>query len=232
MNWKVWTLLFLCVLTGQGCNNYSEAKAYRAVHKRLAGLETYSCVTQVYVKGNKEPELFKVKQWFCAPDKYRLEVIEPRIMQGKTTIYDGSSLWLYYPYIDQSLLLGNIEPSEDEGLFLGFFLRDMLEMESIHCSLGEWNGTPSVVIELPTPGVNKYRTTQRLIMDRKRVQPIMLEMYDTDGVVTVAMEFIEFQFNPKLDSNLFKGDLPPDDESTESGEKEDFQKSKNDEGTP
>ena len=132
MNWRVWVLLLILVLAGKGCSPNSEEKTYKAIHQKLTGLETYSCTAQIYVKGNKEPGQFRTKQWFCMPDRYRLEVLEPQSMQGKTTVYDGSRLWVYYPYIDQVLLLEDLEPPEDQNLFLGFFLRDMLETESIH----------------------------------------------------------------------------------------------------
>ncbi|MDD4707923.1 MAG: hypothetical protein WCS98_06350 [Bacillota bacterium] len=206
MNWKVWVLLLILVPACQGCSLHSEEKTYKAIHQKLTGLETYSCIAQIYVKGNKEPGQFKTKQWFCMPDKYRLEVLEPQAMQGKTTVYDGSRLWVYYPYIDQVLLLEDIQSSEDENLFLGFFLRDMLETERIHYRFEEWNGVAVMVIELPVPGGSKYRSTQILIVDRKGLRPLVLEMYDINGAVNARMEFSDFQFNPELDSDFFNSD--------------------------
>ncbi len=199
-------LLLILVLAGKGCSPNSEEKTYKAIHQKLTGLETYSCTAQIYVKGNKEPGQFRTKQWFCMPDRYRLEVLEPQSMQGKTTVYDGSRLWVYYPYIDQVLLLEDLEPPEDQNLFLGFFLRDMLETESIHYSFEEWNGATVMIIGLPVPGGSKYRSAQRLVVDRKSLRPLVLEMYDINGTVTTRVEFLDFQFNPELDSDFFDSD--------------------------
>ncbi len=206
MNWRVWAVLFGLVLLSQGCSPYTEEKAYKEVHEKLTGLETYSCTAQIYVRGNKEPGQFITKQWFSIPDKYRLEVLEPAAMRGKTTVFDGQRLWMYYPYIDQVLLLESTDSSMDENMFLGFFLRDMLETESINYSILENDGATVVVIELPVPGGNKYRSTQKLFIGRRDLQPIMLEIYDINGDVTARVEYSDFQYNPRLDSDFFDRD--------------------------
>lgn len=206
MNRKVWAVLIGLALIGQGCSPYTEEKAYRDVHRKLSGIETYSCTADIYIKGNKEPGRFITRQWFCMPDKYRLEVLEPEVMRGKTTVSDGQRLWMYYPYIDQVLLLEDMDSSMDESMFIGFFLRDMLETESIDYSIREEDGTTTVVVELPVPGSSKYRFTQRLFMDKKRLCPVLLEIYDINGQVTTRVEYSDFEYNPALDSDFFDKD--------------------------
>ncbi len=206
MKKKVWAVLFSLVFMAQGCSSYTAEKAYKAAHKKLTGLEAYSCKAEIYVKGNKEPGQFKTKQWFYIPDKYRLEVLEPETMKGKTTVFDGNRIWMYYPYIDQVLLLENIDSSTDANLFLGFFLRDMLETESISYSIEEQDGTTMIVIELPVPGVNKYRSTQKLFMSIRNFLPVMLEIYDVNGNVTARVKYSDFVYNPKLDGDFFDKD--------------------------
>lgn len=206
IKWRVWAALLVLVLFGQGCSGYSEEKVYKAAHERLTGLETYSCTADIYVKGNKQPGQFKVKQWFHVPDMYRLEVLEPAVMRGKTTVCDGSRIWVYYPYIDQVLLMENANTETDENLFLGFFLRDMLETESIGYGFEELDGAEIMTIELPVPGGSKYRSMQKLFINRKDLHPLVLEMYDINGEVTARVKFSDFQFNPKLDGDFFDKD--------------------------
>ncbi|HQD41085.1 MAG TPA: outer-membrane lipoprotein carrier protein LolA [Bacillota bacterium] len=206
MNWRVGAVLLMLVLLGQGCSRYSEERVYKAVHEKLVGLESYSCTADIYVKGNKQPGQFKIKQWFRVPGMYRLEVLEPAVMQGKTTVFDGSRIWVYYPYIDQVVLLENAASETDENLFLGFFLRDMLETEDIRCSFGQLDKAEVLVIELPVPGSSKYRSVQRLFVNRKDLRPLRLEMYDIKGEVTARVDFSDFQFNPKLDDDFFDKD--------------------------
>jgi outer membrane lipoprotein-sorting protein len=206
MNWKMWVVLLGLVLLSQGCSRNSEEKVYKAVHEKLTGLESYSCIADIYVKGNKAPGRFKIKQWFRMPDLYRLEVLEPEIMQGKTTVFDGSRVWVYYPYIDQVLILENMGSEMDEDLFLGYFLEDMLETESINYSFEELGEAAVMAVQLPLPGGSKYRTMQKLFVDRKSLKPLRLEMYDINGAVTARVDFTDFEFNPKLDDDFFNKD--------------------------
>jgi len=198
--------LISLVLLCQGCSFYTEEKAYKEVHKKLAGMNTYSCTAEIYTKGNKAPGHFKTKQWFCMPDRYRLEVLEPAVMKGKTTVFDGQRLWMYYPYIDQVLLLEDMDSSMDENMFIGFFLRDMLETESIQYRIHKEAGETTVVVELPVPGGSKYRCTQKMFIDKKGLRPVMLEIYDIDGNVTTRVKYSDFQYNPRLDDDLFDRD--------------------------
>ena len=191
------------VLLCQGCSPYTEERAYKEVHKKLAGMDSYSCTAEIFTKGNRQPGYFKIKQWFCMPDRYRLEVLEPAVMKGKTTVFDGQRLWMYYPYIDQVLLLEDMDPSMDENMFLGFFLRDMLETESIQYSIHKEAGETTVVVELPVPGGSKYRCTQKMFIDKKDLRPIMLEIYDINGNVTTRVKYSDFRYNPGLDDDLF-----------------------------
>jgi len=197
-------LLIAAVLTG--CSGSTEEKIYKRVHSKLAGLESYACEAEIYIKGNKEPGEFRVKQWFAVPDKYRLEVLEPAIMKGKTTVFDGKRLWIYYPYIDQVFLAEDVEAESEESLFIGFFLRDMLETENIQHYMEEVDGTPALTLEIPVKGENRYFYKQKLYINAKDLTPIRLTVLDVNNNITVGVKFNNFNYNPVLAPDLFNSE--------------------------
>jgi outer membrane lipoprotein-sorting protein len=196
-------LLLLSQLMG-GCGPETEDEIYRRVHAKLTGLESYSCTVDVYVKGNRAPGQFMMKQWFVVPDRYRIEVLEPDEMRGKTTVFDGQRLWMYYPYIDQVFLLEGARPEGDENLFLGFFLEDMVESEQIRYYIEQIEGRKTLILELPVKGMSMYRHVQRLYVDTANCLPIMLEVLDAAGHITTKVGFKEFVYNPKVDFGIFE----------------------------
>jgi outer membrane lipoprotein-sorting protein len=203
--WVLIGLQILTLLLG-GCGPETEDEIYRRVHQRLAGLKSYMCTVDVYVRGNRAPGQFRMKQWYAVPDRYRIEVLEPDQMKGKTTLFDGQRLWMYYPYIDQVFLLEGARPKGDENHFLGFFLEDMMESEQIRYYIDHVEGRKAIVLELPVKGASRYRYTQRLYVDAASCIPIMLELLDAGGQVTTKIGFVGFTFNPDIDPSLFEQD--------------------------
>lgn len=203
MNWRTLIVLLCVVLIIGGCSLDTDEKVFKKVHQKLTGLQSYNCMAEIYVKGNKKPEQFNVKQWFSVPDKYRLEIIDQGNMKDKITVFDGERIWMYYPYIDQIFLLENVDTTSEENLFVGFFLRDLLESEEIDYYTVEKDGEEMVVIELPVPGGNKYRYTQKLYVNKKHIIPVLLEIYDINGEVTTRVRYSDFSYNHDLNPDLF-----------------------------
>lgn len=206
MNCRVLVVLLLVVLILGGCSTNTEDKLYKKIHGKLTGLESYSCIAEIYTKGNKKPGEFKVKHWFVTPNRYRLEVLEPENMKGKIMVFDGNRLWMYYSYIDQEFLTEDIKSTDEENLFVGFFLRDMLETEKIQYYTEKINGEQVLVIELPSKGENKYNFRKKLFVDAKNSTPLLLEVFDVSGNVTTRVKYNNFEYNPALDPDLFDRD--------------------------
>lgn len=206
LRYRLFVSVLMVAAVLAGCSGNTEEKIYRRAHSKLAGLESYVCEAEIYIKGNKEPGEFKVKQWFAVPDKYRLEVLEPGIMKGKTTVFDGKRLWVYYPYIDQVFLSEDIETENEENLFIGFFLRDMMETEDIRYFLEEIDGTPALAIEIPVRGESRYFYRQKLYLNARDLTPIRLMVLDANSNITVGVKFDNFNYNPVLDPDLFNSD--------------------------
>jgi len=203
MNWRSCIGLLCVVLFLGGCSLNTDEKVFNKVHQRLTGMESYSCIAEVYVKGNKNPGEFKVKQWFEVPNRYRIEVIDPGCMKDKTTVFDGNRIWMYYPYIDQVFLMENVDISGEENLFVGFFLRDLMESEEIQYYTVEKDGEQVIVIELPVPGSSKYRFIQKLYVNKKHLVPMLLEVYDVNNNITMRVKYSDFTYNPELNPDFF-----------------------------
>lgn len=196
-------ILFIAVLTG-GCLPQRNERVFKEAHRKLVEMEGYSCTAEIYIKGNKKPGEYKVKQWFKVPDKYRVEVLEPGELKGKLTVCDGDRVWLYYPYIDQVFLLENVNSISEDNLFAGFFLKDLMNTEEIEYSFDEKEGQEVIVIEFPPAGGNKYRHVERLYISKRGFIPVLLEVCDVEGNVTTRVKYDSFDYNPKLDPELFQ----------------------------
>lgn len=188
-----------------GCSKpvEKEEDVFYEVQKFFNKMETYRCIADVTVKGNKDTETYKSKHVFKKPDKYVIEILEPSENEGNIVIYDGKQAWLYNKQIDESFIIKDLEQGIDKTLFVGYFLRNVLSNESVDMSFDEIMGKKYLVLETEIPGNNKYRYREKLWIDRNNYYPYKLNILSRDGEVTVEVIYTDFKANIKLTDEDF-----------------------------
>jgi len=193
-------LVFTC-----GCSKPTEKEedVFYEVQKFFNNMETYRCIADVTVKGNKDTETYKSKHVFKKPDKYVVEILEPSENEGNIVVYDGKQAWLYNKQIDESFIIKDLEQGIDKTLFVGYFLKNILSNENLDMSFDEIKGKKYLVLETEIPGNNKYRYKEKLWIDRSNYYPYKLNILSKDGEVTVEVIYTEFKANVKLTDEDF-----------------------------
>lgn len=179
---------------------------YSKAHKMLSGIDTYTTTAEIIVRGNKMVESYIVKQYFKYPDKYRLVVLGPEDKKGKTTVYDGSKLWIYHPQINQVFTMENVKELDETGMFPGYFARNLFTGESASYSMKKEGSHDYISIKISIPGGNSYRRYQILYIDSKSVKPVKMELLDSAGNITVTVYYEDFLYNVKIDDKIFTKD--------------------------
>lgn len=204
---KHFALLFIVVILvfTCGCSKPTEKEedVFYEVQKFFNNMETYRCIADVTVKGNKDTETYKSKHVFKKPDKYVVEILEPSENEGNIVVYDGKQAWLYNKQIDESFIIKDLEQGIDKTLFVGYFLKNILSNENLDMSFDEIKGKKYLVLETEIPGNNKYRYKEKLWIDRSNYYPYKLNILSKDGEVTVEVIYTEFKANVKLTDEDF-----------------------------
>ncbi len=204
---KQCVLLFLLVILTftYGCSKSTETEedVFYDVQKYFNKMETYRCIADVKVKGNKDTETYKSKHVFKKPDKYVIEILEPAENQGNIVLYDGKQAWLYNKQIDESFVIKDFEQGAEKNLFVGHFLKNILTNEEINMSFDNIDGKQYLILETETPGNNKYRSKEKLWIERDNYLPYKLNVLDKDGEVSIEVIYSEFKANVKVNDEDF-----------------------------
>lgn len=203
MKYRLLIFLALILTFTYGCSKPSEKDAFYEAQKFFNNMETYRCIADVRVRGNKDFESYKLKHVFKKPDKYVIEILEPLENKGNIALYDGKQAWLYNKEIDESFIIKDFEQSLDKSLFVGFFLRSILTSENIGMSFENTDGEKHLVLEVEIPGNNKYRSKERLWVNTKNYYPYKLTVLDKDGEISVEVIYSEFKANVKINDDDF-----------------------------
>lgn len=197
--------LILILIFSNGCSKPPEKEedVFYEAQKYFNKMETYRCIADVTIKGNKDIETYKSKHVFKKPDKYVIEFLEPSENQGNIVLYDGKQAWLYNKQIDESFVIKDLEQGGDRNLFLGHFLKNILTNEENILSFDDIDGKGYLILETEIPGNNKYRSKEKLWIDRESYYPYKLNVLDKDGEVTVEVIYSEFKANVKVNDEDF-----------------------------
>lgn len=196
----LWIVFILLIV---GCAPKTEEDLLYEAQKKLNKMESYSCQVEITVKGNKKPEKYTMKQWFKKPNKYRLEVIQPKDLQGKITIGNGKNAWIYHPGIKQVWMTEEFLNSKEQNMFLGYFLRNSLNSEEVQGNIETLEQKEYITIDTEIPGNHVYYHKERLWINLKHAEPYLLEVFDIKGEKRIEVKYSNFQYNPKIEEEMF-----------------------------
>ncbi|ABR50227.1 Outer membrane lipoprotein-sorting protein-like protein [Alkaliphilus metalliredigens QYMF] len=197
-------LMMLLVLNITACQQPTDEELFYKAQKKLGGLETYETIAKIYIKDERDQERsYHFMQTFKYPNQYRLELLEPEELKGTTILSNGKKSWLIQPSINQTRMLDSFDHSQEQMMFIGYFLRNLYEAEDSGIETETLNGEAYIVITTPLPEVNYYFSYQKLWIDKKKIEPVKLHILDQEGGIRFRVFYENFQYNPIIEDTLF-----------------------------
>lgn len=203
MKLRLISLLVIAIIIVTACSPKTDEEIFYDAQKKILNLNSYVCETEVKLQGNKQPSVFTAKQWYMAPDKYRIEILSPENLNGKTTIYNGKKAFVYHPRIGQNWMMQNSPDSLEEKTFLGSFMENFINSEEVKISRKKINKKEYLFLETEIPGNNPYFNKKVLWLDIEKYHPYMLQILDNKGQVRVDIKYYNFKFNEKFNEETF-----------------------------
>lgn len=189
-----------------GCREKTKEEEFNDIQKTFSTINNYISVGDITVVGNKSSKSFKVKHTFQKPDKYIAEIIEPKENQGNKVIYNKDVAYMYNKKIEQYTILKQIDIPEDKTLFLGYFLRNLSNVEELKIDKETIENREYIVIGIEIPGSNIYRAYEKLWIDKSTKLPYKLKVYDSKYNEIVKIRYQDVEYNTNIDKEIFNID--------------------------
>lgn len=206
-------LIFALVLTG--CGKLTAEQVAQQVRQSYDRINDFHgvVVTESYFLGKKQ--VIRCEQWFKKPDKFRIEVADPKGRGLQTTICNGKRLWIYDRQLQEVVVVEN--PGQELLLknraSLPGFMRSLQFMAQLKVVGQEkFAGKRCYVIEF-TPkqeALKEFSGKQVVWLEAKNYIPLRIEEYDAEGKLSTLTYYEKFEWNLNLDNALF--DFDPSDE--------------------
>ncbi len=192
---KKWTIIMAMTISivgiTIGCQKKEATKedVYSEFQKKISVMSYYKCKADVEVIGNKSAHKYEFIHTYNKPDNYRLEVLSPKHLKGKTMEYEGDIILVKNPDINDVIELPNIGEN-NQYMFIGDFIKNYLQNEEVEIKLSKEN----LSLETYIPGDNQYFNKQVLYIDLETRLPEKMEILDKTGEKRFIINYKDFEY--------------------------------------
>ena len=191
---KTIVLIFLLVFTVinlVGCKNLSKQTKediYEDFQKKITKMTSYTCKAEITIINNKSESKYIMNHTYKKPSYYKLEIIEPKNLNGKTTEYYKDKIIIKNKQLDDVIELPNVGDNK-LYLFIGDFVQDFLQEDSINMSVSE----KQLILERDLSHENSCLSKQILYIDKKTKNPVKMEILNSEGEKKFIVNYTDFQ---------------------------------------
>ncbi|MGL4912014.1 MAG: germination lipoprotein GerS [Romboutsia sp.] len=192
---KKWAILIIVTIgilgVFIGCQKRESTKeeVYTEFQKKISDMKSYKCKAEVEVIGNKSAQNYTFIHTYNKPNNYKLEVISPDHLKGKTIEYKNNKIIVKNPDIDDLVELPNTGKN-DQYMFIGDFIKNSLQNEKIDIKLSKGN----LMLETYIPGENQYFNKQVLHVSTETKNPIKMEILDREEHTRFTVNYKDFEY--------------------------------------
>ena len=185
-------ILCMCMIVSLiGCSKVKQQtkeEVYSDFQKKINYMTSYTCTANITVINNKSQSKYIINHTYKKPSYYKLEIIEPENLKGKTMEYYDNKI------VIKNQKLGDVIELPKVGnnklyLFVGDFIQDYSRKESVRMN---FYNDDQLALEIDVPE-NIYFSKQILYIDKKNKNPVKMEILDNEGEKKFIVEYTNFE---------------------------------------
>lgn len=191
---KWMTLLLITIfliVSSIGCQTkeYTKEEVYKNFQDQVSKIESYTCTAEIEVVGNKGKSNYTLKHYYKKPDTYKLEVISPEHLKGKTMEYKENKIIIKNPDIDDFIELPN-SGNNEQYLFVGDFMKNYFQNEEMIMEFSD----SDLVLKTNIPGDNRNFNKQTLYINKESKKPERMEILDKEENIICTVKYKDFEY--------------------------------------
>ncbi|MEG2380241.1 MAG: hypothetical protein RSB38_00935 [Oscillospiraceae bacterium] len=200
-NFLVFSIILMITLSG--CKTSVNHDAYSEIYERYNEIKSYTAVATIETASNKATNTYKVKQYYTAPDKYRMDVMDGDNNVKTSYIFNGANVYLKSANGGTTNIENYVVQDKDYMFIPDFFKSYYGSEESFAEASNNMSGEQTRLnSEAKTP--NPKRNSQSVWIDNKTYVPSKLETYDVDNTAVITVKYEEFKLNEKIEDKMYK----------------------------
>jgi outer membrane lipoprotein-sorting protein len=192
--------LALCLA---GCKGRTPEDTFIAAQKALISLESYSATLTYRVMDEEETREYRFNQWVSMPNSFKIKLIAPENLAGKTIVSDGREILIEHSKVEDSIKFNVKSLEQQRPLFIGDFLNTYLLSEEVGKRIHMEEDIEYVILTCPAMDNKALGDSQELWIRVPKMIPVKLINYKDNEDVSSLILFDEFDRSWKPEDNFF-----------------------------
>jgi outer membrane lipoprotein-sorting protein len=192
--------LALCLA---GCKGRTPEDTFIAAQKALISLESYSATLTYRVMDEEETREYRFNQWVSMPNSFKIKLIAPENLAGKTIVSDGREILIEHSKVEDSIKFNVKSLEQQRPLFIGDFLNSYLLSEEVGKRIHMEEDIEYVILTCPAMDNKALGDSQELWIRVPKMIPVKLINYKDNEDVSSLILFDEFDRSWKPEDNFF-----------------------------
>ncbi|MDY5212168.1 germination lipoprotein GerS [Intestinibacter sp.] len=184
-------VLMFAIVNLVGCKSLgkqTKEDIYEDFQKKITKMTSYTCKADITVINNKSKSKYIINHTYKKPSYYKLEIVEPKNLNGKTIEYYKDKIIIKNKQLDDVIELPNVGDNK-LYLFIGDFVQDFLQEDAINMSVSE----EQLILERDLSQENSCLSKQILYIDKKTKNPVKMEILNNEGEKKFIVNYTNFQ---------------------------------------
>ncbi|HZJ82784.1 MAG TPA: hypothetical protein VFD57_03135 [Clostridia bacterium] len=200
----LWIGAIICIIAMVGCGRKTPEETFVLAEKTLNGLESYSTILTYNIMDGDEVREYVFKQWVSMPSCFKIELMEPADLSGKTILSDGEDILISYPKVGDSIRFEMKTLEQQRPLFIGDFINSYWLSPEVEKRVEVEDGVEYVVLRCPVRGIGISKAYQEFWLRAPKMVPIRMVIYDEDNDVSSLILFDDFNDSWEAEENFFE----------------------------
>ncbi len=178
--------------------------SYKKIYDMYGNIKSYTAEAEITVKSNLTENVYTVKQYYLAPDNYKMEIVSPKDLSGTGySLCDGRINM--QSNFGEVFSLEDYVPEDRNYVFINDFFEGYYKSEDAYVETGKTSlNDECTVLKNVLSEQNPYRYSQCMWISNASLEPRKLVTYDMDNNEVLSVEFKSFSINGDIDKKIFK----------------------------
>ncbi|MFC0213232.1 DUF4367 domain-containing protein [Paenibacillus chartarius] len=193
--------IMVVTLVLAACGGKKDAAAVVKELDQVVGkLDSYQGTGRMTLHTGQQPQEYAVEVWYQQPSFYRIKLTNEKQDITQIVLRNNDGVFVLTPHLNKSFRFQSNWPENQGQVYLYQSLADSILADKER-QFTEDNG--AYVFDVAANYQNSALVRQKIWLDQKNLAPKQVKVSDANANVLVEVEFSNFEFSKKFDSDSF-----------------------------
>jgi outer membrane lipoprotein-sorting protein len=196
---SLFIMVSLLLLSLAGCGPATSEDVVGSLSKQVEKMEGYKSKATLALQTGKTPQEYEVEVWYKKPNFYRIAITSKQRDITQIILRNDEGVFVLTPHLNKSFRFQSEWPEKHGQVYLYESLAKSIVSDAARKFQGEGE---QYAFEVKADYQNRSLTKQKIMLN-KSLEPVRVDVMDSNMNTMVTVQYRSFELNPKFDADAF-----------------------------